>query len=57
MRVQVQEQDEDAAVRWTADGPVLMVRSEVLSPRAYVALVLALAPLFEQGQQELHRAC
>ena len=57
MRVRVQDQIEDAKVITDADGAVtLCLRPGVVSSRAFVALVLALAPALEQGRQYLQCA-
>lgn len=56
VRVYVQEQDEDAKVERQDDGLVLCVKSGVLSSRAFVALVLALGPVLEQGREYLQSA-
>ena len=57
MRVQVQDQVEDAKVVTDEDGTiVLCLRPGVVSSRAFVALVLALAPVLEQGRQYLQCA-
>ena len=57
MQVRVQDQDEDATVIADDDGTVtLCLRPGVVSPRAFVALVLALAPVLEQGRQYLQCA-
>ena len=53
MQVRIAEQDEDARVTYGGDGAVTLVcRPGLLSPRAFVALVLALEPL-EQCSQYL----
>lgn len=65
MRVEVEDQNEDARVVRGDDGDVcLVLRAGLLTTRAYVALSLALAPLscltgpplVEQGNQYLYDA-
>lgn len=57
MRVRVQDQVEDARVVTDEDGAVtLCLRSGVVSSRVFVALVLALAPVLEQGREYLQCA-
>lgn len=55
--VRVQEQVEDAKVEIDESGRVaLCLRPGLIGSRAFVALVLALAPLAEQSYQYLQRA-
>lgn len=56
MQVRIEEQEQDARVDVQDDGRVALVcRPGLLSPRAFVALVLALGAL-EQGRQYLQSA-
>jgi len=57
LRVRVQEQTEDARVEIDQDGEIaLCLRRGVVTPRAFCALVLALAPVLEKGRQYLQSA-
>ena len=50
MQVRIAEQEEDARVAYDDGGVTLVCRPGLLSPRAFVALVLALEPLEQCGQ-------
>lgn len=57
MLVRVGDQQEDAKVeRDAAGGLVLCLRPGLVSSTAFVALVLVLAPLAEQGHEYLQSA-
>lgn len=51
MQLRVEEQEEDARIAYDEDGrTALVLRPGLVSPRAFVALVLALRALEECGQ-------
>ena len=50
LRVAVEEQGADAEIRVIEGAQVLVLRPGLVSPRAFVALVLALDPLQESRQ-------
>jgi hypothetical protein len=57
VRVRVQDQKEDATVARDDDGELaLCLRTGTVSSRTFVALVLALAPLAQQGHEYLQSA-
>ena len=57
VEIREQEQAEDARIERDPDGGlVLCLRTRLISPRAYVAIGLALADLVEQSPEYLYNA-